>query len=69
MIGATKKGECRRTAEMLVDLAEAQGVYFAIALLFDSLYDADRIKTLLPILKETPGAIKVSMEGKTEKEG
>ena len=57
-MSSTLKGECNRTAEMLVDLAAERGVYFAIALLFDSNYDIERIRILLPILQRTAGAIK-----------
>ena len=57
-IGGTLEAELCRTAEMLVEIAEVQGVYFAVALLHDSSYDTDRIKKLLPILQKTRGAIK-----------
>ena len=56
--GGTLKQELIRTAEMLVDIAEKQGVYFAIALLYDSSYDQERIKALLPVLQKTQGSIK-----------
>lgn len=58
MMGPTRKGEMYRTAEMLVNISKEQGIYFAIALLHDSQYDYDRIKELLPILKDTYGSIK-----------
>jgi len=58
MMGATKKGEYYRTCEMLVDIAEEKGVFFAIALLLDSSYTAEHIKEILPILQKTRGAIK-----------
>ena len=57
-MGATLKGECHRTAEMLVDIAEEKGVYFAVALLADSEYDLARLRVLLPILQAKKGAIK-----------
>jgi hypothetical protein len=58
MMGSTLEGELHRTAEMLVQIAEEKGVFFAVALLHDSSYDSDRIKALLPILQITRGAIK-----------
>ena len=58
MIGSTLQGELIRTSELLVDIAKEKGVYYAIALLYDSSYDTERIKALLPILQNTPGAIK-----------
>jgi hypothetical protein len=50
--------ELYRTADMLVEIAKTQGVFFAVALLYDSNYDQERIKKLLPILQKTKGAIK-----------
>ena len=60
-MGPTKDAELRRTAEMLVDIAEKRGVYFAVALLYDSSYGDSgngRLRDLLPILQKTKGAIK-----------
>jgi len=45
---------------MLVDIAEKQGIYFAVALLYDSSYDLDRIRKLLPVLEAQKGAVKAS---------
>lgn len=45
-------------AEMLVDITEKQGIYFAIAFLHDSSYDLERIGKLLPILEAQKDAIK-----------
>ena len=56
--GGSLKRELYRTAEMLVDISEKQGIYFAIAFLYDSNYDIDQIKTLLSILKNTKNSIK-----------
>ena len=59
--GSTKNGELIRTAEMLVDIAERRGIYFAVAFLYDSSYgdqNNGRLKDLLPILQKTKGAIK-----------
>lgn len=50
--------ELHRTAEMLVEIAESQGVYFAVAFLYDSSYDIERIKKLLPILQNISGSTK-----------
>ena len=55
--GGTLEQELMRTAEMLVELARDKGVYFATALLYDSNYDARRMKALLPILQKTRGAL------------
>lgn len=54
----SKDKELLRTAEMLVDIAEKQGVYFAVAFLYDSQYNLDILKRLLPILENRRGAIK-----------
>jgi len=56
--GGTWKRELIRTAEMLVDIAKGQGVYFVVALLLDSSYDIERLRALLPVLHDTPGAIR-----------
>ena len=58
MPGGTLKGEFHRTAELLVDIADKQGVYFAISVLYDAGYDREMIKGLLPILQRQAGAIK-----------
>lgn len=58
MLGGTLKQELYRTAEMLVEIADTQGVYFAVALLLDSSYDPEHIRALLPILEKTKGAKK-----------
>lgn len=57
-IGGTLDQELKRTAEMMVELSAEQGVYFAVALLYDSSYDSERIRKLLPFLEKEPGAIK-----------
>ena len=54
----TLYNELIRTSELLVQLAAEKGVYYAIALLYDSSYDSARIAALLPILASTYGAIK-----------
>ena len=56
----SKHQEYVRTAEMLVELASRSdmGVYYAVALLFDSQYDQTDLRALLPILEKTRGAIK-----------
>ena len=50
--------ELRRTAEMLVEIAEKQGVYFVVAFLHDANYDPKRIAKLMPYLEKQDGAIK-----------
>ena len=50
--------ELRIIAEKLVEIAASQGVYFAIAFLYDASYNEKRIKKLLPILQKTSGSIK-----------
>jgi hypothetical protein len=57
-IGGTLEAELIRTAEMLVSIADEQGMFFAIALLVDSSYDWERTRKLLDVLKTTRGAIK-----------
>ena len=57
-IGGTLKAELTRTSELLVDIAETQGVYFAIAFLYDASYDSDRLRALLPVLFATKGSKK-----------
>jgi len=56
-IGGTLKAELLRTAEMVVQIAKEQGVFFVVALLHDSSYGNERLAKLLPILQETRGAI------------
>ena len=57
-VGGSLQAELIRTAEMLVQIAQEKGVFFAVAFLYDSSYDTARIKALLPILQNTKGAIK-----------
>lgn len=57
-MGGTKKAEYIRTAEALVDIANKQGVYFAIALLVDASYSMEDVKKILPILGKTNGSMK-----------
>ena len=55
----TPDNELKRTAEMLVEIAEEQGVYFAVAFLYDAGYNLKRISKLLPILEAQKGAMKI----------
>ena len=55
--GGTMNAELRRTAELVVETAKNQGVYFAVALLYDASYDHATIGRLLPFLQESPGSI------------
>ena len=60
MIGSsreTRKRELARSAELVVELAREQGVFFAIAFLFDIGYTRADIAELLPILQQEKGAI------------
>lgn len=57
-MGPNLQAEMRRTAEMIVDIADTRGVYFAVALLYDSGYSNEDIKILLPFLLETKGSVK-----------
>lgn len=57
-MGSTRKGEYYRTSEMLVEIAEKQGVYYAVALLVDSGYNNEHLQKLLPLLQQTQGSIK-----------
>ena len=52
------EGELAKTSHMLVNIAEEQGIYFAVAFLYDGGYDIARMKALLPILEKEQGAIK-----------
>lgn len=56
--GYTLKRELIRTAEHITTIAEEQGIYFAVAYLYDASYDPERMKQLLPILEKSRGAIK-----------
>lgn len=56
--GGTFESELSRSAEMLVEIAERDGVYFAIAFIHDLGYTHEDLKKLLPILQNTRGAIK-----------
>ena len=49
--GGTREGELTRSAEIVVKLARKQGVFFAIAFLFDIGYTRADIAELLPILQ------------------
>ena len=55
--GGTREGELARAAEVVVKLAKKQGVFFAIAFLFDIGYTRADIAELLPILQREKGAI------------
>ena len=55
--GGTREGELARAAEVVVKLAKKQGVFFAIAFLFDIGYTRADIAELLPILRQEKGAI------------
>lgn len=54
----TLDNELKRTAELLVEIADKQGIYFALQFLYDSSYDIERISKLLPILEKEKGAMK-----------
>lgn len=56
-IGGTREGELARSAELVVKLAKKQGVFLAIAFLYDIGYTRDDIAELLPILQQEKGAI------------
>lgn len=58
----TLDNELKRTAEMLVDIAEKQGIYYAVAFLYDSSYDLERIGKLLPILEAQKDAMKIEVK-------
>lgn len=57
-MGGTFKGELHRSAELLVDVANNQGVYYAIAFVHDIGYTHEQVRQLLDILKSKRGAIK-----------
>lgn len=56
-IGGSKQAECRRTAELLVEIMDRDdknGPYFLVALLYDSQYSHEDLGKLLSHLKEQP---------------
>ena len=57
-LGGTLEMELELTADMLVEIAEERGLYFAIALLVDASYDNEKMRLLLPYLEKKMGAIK-----------
>ena len=54
----SKAAEYKRTAEMLVEIAEEQGVFFSVALLIDIGYTREEMKEVLVWLQDTPGSRK-----------
>lgn len=56
MIGGTRQAELARTAELLVDIASDQGMYFALQYLRDIGYDGADIDDLLRVLINMPSA-------------
>lgn len=58
----TLQEELEETSRLLVRVTETQGVYFAVAFLYDAGYTPDRIKKLLPILQKERGARKDSLK-------
>lgn len=54
----TLERELQRTADLLIQIAEQQGIYFAVAFLYDSGYDEKRIEKLLLVLQKQKGAMK-----------
>lgn len=49
--GTTKQVEYERTAELLVEITEEHGVYFAVALLYDSGYTPHDIKQVMVVME------------------
>ena len=64
--GGTRKGELARSAELVVELAKEQGVFFAIAFLFDIGYTRADIAELLPYLQREKGAINPNRKRSTD---
>lgn len=62
MIGGTLEAEYQRTAELLVDISDQQGIYFALYFLIDSGYSVDDMRRIADIAKDIPGARKVDSE-------
>jgi hypothetical protein len=54
--GGSKDSEYRRTIELFEEIYKKDGLYFALALLYDSGYDRKDIKSMMKILveKENP---------------
>lgn len=55
-MGDSVKRELLRTADMLVDIAKNQGVYFSVAFLHDSQTYSDRMPDFLDVFEGTRGA-------------
>jgi hypothetical protein len=56
--GGTKDAEYRRSVEYFEEIYKEQGLYFALAMLYDSGYDRSDILAMMEILK--PGKGKLS---------
>jgi len=50
-MGATKTGEYYRSIELFEDIFKRQGVYYALAILYDSQYGQDDIKKMMELCK------------------
>lgn len=50
-MGGTKKAEYNRSIELFKEIYKAKGLYYALALLYDSQYDRKDIKAMMDILE------------------
>lgn len=48
--GATKKGEYYRSIELFEQIFKEQGVYFALAFLYDSQYEREDLKAMMELI-------------------
>jgi hypothetical protein len=53
--GGTKDAEYRRTIEMFEDIYKTKGLYYALALLYDSQYENKDLLGMMEILKPGKG--------------
>ena len=54
-LGGTKKQEYLRTIELLEEIFEAKGIYFALAFLYDAGYDRKDIHNMMELIHPNDG--------------
>ena len=52
MVGSTKKGEYMRSAEHFTNIAIEQGLYLALAMLYDSQYNNKDLKEIIHYMEK-----------------
>ena len=53
MMGATRDGELRRSAELFESICKEQNPYFALAFIYDLGYGREEIRQMLEIMRST----------------